>query len=266
MRYLILFAALLMGCWDSGSVMLQEVVMDDTPTRPKVRMVYVGHDEPSVDVLTCIAEDLRALQWQFADEMERHGYGRKTFDVFSDAQGDMIIEWIPPLYPDATYAENTYLLWDEINARLAPMGEWPDQEMGVHEIRLHFVNLDPMPFCGFGARARHSDDGWAYLSWACWGGGEQKVGTSFDHWDCTDYKTDGRQWRSSIVAHELGHAFGLPHDFRSGEYVMSYGHTKIGDNWVFVDHPQSRLSAASAAILNQHRAFGPVQLQIVPGR
>ena len=47
-----------------------------------------------------------------------------------------------------------------------------------------------------------------------------------------------------VVAHELGHAFGLPHDFRDETYVMSYG---IGN----------RLSACSAEFLAVHPYFNP---------
>ena len=38
-----------------------------------------------------------------------------------------------------------------------------------------------------------------------------------------DRKTDDRLRYDKLSAHELGHAFGLAHDFRSGGYIMSYG-------------------------------------------
>ena len=31
------------------------------------------------------------------------------------------------------------------------------------------------------------------------------------------------EWNWFAAAHELGHAFGLHHDFRDNEYIMSYG-------------------------------------------
>ena len=49
------------------------------------------------------------------------------------------------------------------------------------------------------------------------------------------------------LCHELGHAFGLHHDWRDGDYVMSYG---FGS-----DTPQTRLSSGAAMWLSRHPAF-----------
>ena len=47
----------------------------------------------------------------------------------------------------------------------------------------------------------------------------------------------------STIAHELGHTFGLWHDFRDDAYIMSYG----GD--------PDRLSACAAEFLSVHPYF-----------
>ena len=54
-------------------------------------------------------------------------------------------------------------------------------------------------------------------------------------------------WHWTTIAHELGHAFGLQHDFRAGSdiYIMSYG---------LIQH---QLSKCAAEWLNVHRAFNP---------
>ena len=50
-----------------------------------------------------------------------------------------------------------------------------------------------------------------------------------------------------LAAHELGHAFGLQHDFRGGSYLMSYSGIKDG------------ISKCAAEWLDVHRAFNTDQ-------
>lgn len=77
------------------------------------------------------------------------------------------------------------------------------------------------------------------------------VDVSWDAGIATRYNKKGGQAFVSgsmvfiIVAHEFGHAFGLPHDFRDDAYIMSYG-------W-----PTDRLSACSAEFLSVHPYFNP---------
>ena len=58
-----------------------------------------------------------------------------------------------------------------------------------------------------------------------------------------------------LSAHEIGHAFGLHHDFRSGGYIMSYG---AGFNRARRDGPdQDRLSKCNADFLSVDPYFNP---------
>ena len=51
----------------------------------------------------------------------------------------------------------------------------------------------------------------------------------------------------NVLVHELGHAFGLPHDFRSDTYFMSYG------------SQPNQFSEAAAERLDAHRHFNTNQ-------
>ena len=54
------------------------------------------------------------------------------------------------------------------------------------------------------------------------------------------------EWDWFAGAHELGHAFGLHHDFRDDKYIMSYGRA---------DRSSGALSACAAEFLAVHPYF-----------
>ena len=68
-------------------------------------------------------------------------------------------------------------------------------------------------------------------------------------------------------AHELGHAFGLGHDRRNGNYIMSTGVTIRDSKIISATAANSELSSAAAGWLNQHHAFneGTVDMRFEEG-
>ena len=169
----------------------------DRPVRPNV--------DAEIDRL------IKEAQRFYADEMERHGFSRKTFQFEADANGNAVVHHVNGKFPNAHYQQN--LSWDkEINEQVYI------PRKSITAIMIDTVGEGKLPagVCGHG-------------------GGSPYNGGSADIY-CWDW---------SVIAHELGHAFGMGyHDFRSDRYLMSYGYDE-------------ELSPCFAAWLDVHPAFNP---------
>ena len=141
-----------------------------------------------------LLEDARFF---FSEQMQQHGYGRQTFDVETDAQGQIVLHRVKGRFTHEFYGEHEFRLLEELPSHLvednAPLIflEGSDVVGGT---------------CGFG--------GFTYNQLGATG--SIAVVPAFGH--CIDGIS-----KRSYVPHELGHAFGLQHDFRSESYIMSYG-------------------------------------------
>ena len=179
-----------------------------------VRMIYfLPNDRPFQQaVVDSMKVTIRQIQTFYADQMEAHGYGRKTFRFETDAQGDPVVHRVDGQHPDSYYLENRGY-WQESGQKFDTRANnvywmvWDNSIVGV----------------GDGARGR--------------GGGGRDGGSA----------VVSARFGWSLVAHELGHAFGLGHDWRNGNYIMSYG---AHGNW-------NSLSACHAEFLSVHPYFNP---------
>ena len=180
-----------------------------------VRMIYfLPNDRPfRQEVVDSMKVTIRQVQTFFADQMEAHGYGRKTFRFETDAQDDPVVHRVDGQHPDSHYLDNTAnTVYREI-----------EQAFDMRE-NVYFIVIDNSTNW-IGARSVRGV-----------GGPEGKNGGSM--------LVDERfLW--TTVAHELGHAFGLAHDFRDGAYIMSYG------------PGQNRLSMCHAEYLTVDSYFNP---------
>ena len=192
-----------------------------------VRMIYfLPNDRPyRADVVQRMKDDIQLSQTFFAEQMEAHGYGRLTFRFESDLQGEPMVHRVDGQHANSHYLADfddpSTLYWDAVV--LTEVG-------GLFNFfaNIYLVLIDSGRGGGFGASQGK-------------GGGKALV-DDLSPWDA--------------VAHELGHAFGLDHDFREGAYLLSYGPTSPG---------QERLSACHAEYLSVYPYFNPdIPIEIGP--
>ena len=178
-----------------------------------VRMIYfLPNDRPFQQaVVDSMKVTIRQIQTFYVDQMEAHGYGRKTFRFETDAQGDPVVHRVDGQHPDSYYVDGGSY-WQDIRQKFDTRANnvyWTVWDNSIRGIG------------GAGGR----------------GGGGRDGGSA----------TVSERFGWTTVAHELGHAFGLQHDFRDGNYIMSYG-PRSGEH---------QLSACHAEFLSVHPYFDP---------
>ena len=123
--------------------------------------------------------------------MRAHGHGDKTFRFETDAQGEPLVHRVDGSHPDSYYLDSTF------GPVRAEVGQAFDLSQGIY-----FIVVD-----------NSTDRIGKALGSTFWGNRSKNHGIIF--------VPGGFHW--TTAAHELGHAFGLEHDFRDGKYIMSYG-------------------------------------------
>ena len=173
-----------------------------------VRIIYfVPRDRTAqYDIWFKLNSLIRSVQHLFADQLEINGFGRKSFTFETDEFGNTIIHHINGVFNDWYYHSDTYhKIQQELRSQF-------DMTKDVYLIvaELSSQNVETNNTCGVGGSIWLEKElqvkthgGYALIpaSGKCF---DDKVGTY-------------------VTAHELGHAFGLEHDFRDNTYIMSYG-------------------------------------------
>ena len=178
-----------------------------------VRLIYsLPNDRPfREEVVDSMKTVIGQVQTFYAEQMQAHGYGDMTFDIETDAQGEPLVHRVDGQHP-ASHYDNTYgaAMVDETMQAF-------DLDANIYLIVIDNGKDGVGDSAGRGTR-RGKNGGYAW------------VAGNFG-------------WK--LVVHELGHAFGLQHDFRDGAYIMSYG-----PGW-------DGLSACAAEFLAVHPYFNP---------
>ena len=182
-----------------------------------VRMIYfLPNDRPfRADIAQQMKDGIRKIQTFYAGQMEAHGHGKITFHVETDSQGEPIVHRVDGRHPNRRYLDETD------DTVFAEIGERFDFSTNIYLIfidnSINAINIGDNNFAGVGDRGG-KNSGYALIA-----GG----------------------FNRGLVTHELGHAFGLQHDFSSNAYIMSYGRRP------------NRLSSCSAKFLSAHSYFNP---------
>ena len=219
-----------------GTNSSQADAQESNTSRPRVHIYYVGTKTLSAtqDMIQLIEKTVTRAQFFYTLEMIRHGHRGKNFLIQPHPDGKLVREI--SLKHDAQYyvSSGEPTVQSELNDKLGYLSSTKDRK-----IRLFFVDISFLDSIGIRGRA-----------WA-----DAGIGSAYIY---------GRlNWRFSfIVAHELGHAFGLWHDYRNAEYIMSKGRTRINGAVVNVDNSVWRLSPGAARWLSYHPAFNNKETEI----
>ena len=213
-------------------------------SQPSVKLVYfLPNDRPArPDRIAAIRQMIKDTQRFYADEMERHGYGRKTFRVETGSDGKPVVHRFNGRFNEDYYYEplTDYKVWDEVFKRF-------DDSQHIYYIFMDMGRevLDGGNSCGLGGAiffpSNVADPAFSFGS------------VAIRHRDKTPAEellggsamspVSGHCFDIRLITHEFGHAFGLEHDFREGRDTI------IMSGW------GSRLSAAAAEWLSVSRFF-----------
>lgn len=194
----------------------QNIVLERT-----VRVIYFLPSDvapqPDIDVeLDTLIKNVRQL---YANEMKRHGHGRKTFTIETN-NNKAVVHRVNGQFTNTHYHQNTL---DKVKAELAEQFD-ASKNIYLVVIELASESFDDGNTCGTATNV-HGEIGGGYA-----------LIPTVGH--CVAGNLD-----IALAAHELGHNFGLVHDFSSDDYIMSYGHHR------------SVFSACAAEWLSVHRYF-----------
>ena len=182
---------------DDRTIRIQniEAHLQTLQQREMVRLIYfLPSDRPSQqDIDTKMDTLIKDTQQFYTEQMKNHGFEGKTFTFETDATGKAVVHRVNGKFTDGYYHNDTLdKVKGEINERF-------DLSKNLYLIAIDISSeIIDTRWCGRGG-----------FDWS--GGGRAIIPAS------------GHCFNLNVAAHELGHAFGLEHDFRNDAYIMSYG-------------------------------------------
>ena len=185
-----------------------------------VRLFYfLPNDRPyRTEVVDSMKSGILDLQTFFAEQMEAHGHGNTTFKIETNDQGDPVVHRIDGDYAGSHYSSRGYT-------------EGEIQRAFDNSQNIILIIMDVSASSAHGRGTGSKGSGWAMIY---------------------------GEWNWFAAAHELGHSFGLHHDFRDNEYIMSYGRA---------ERASAKLSPCAARFLTANPYFNsdvPLQNESYP--
>ena len=215
-----------------GTVRIWDVTPYSTVNQDMVRIIYfVPSDRRAqMGIWEKLDTLIRDVQRFYADQMEINGFGRKTFTLETDEDGEMLAYRVEGQFRDRYYhTDTTNKIYAEIASQF---------DLGKHvyliaaDISSELIGEEDK--CGVGGGNWYENESLIRAR-----GGYAVIPASGNCFNGAYGRT--------VTAHELGHAFGLEHDFRNDAYIMSYGRTP------------DRLSKCAARWLDANRFFNTDQ-------
>ena len=195
------------------------------PQRYSVRLVYFRPSDRTAqqEIDTKLGRLIKDVQHFYVTQMHRHG--QKTFTFETGADGKPVVHHIDGKFTDAYYQQHTYdRVQKEIEEAFDIVKHVYLVAVDVSSETVESVTQGEV--CGIGGRN--------------WYKAPVGVSSKLDPGGLAVIPASGGCFTVGVTAHELGHVFGLEHDFRNETYLMGYGrHTKLSAdaaNWLSV-HP-----------------------------
>ena len=185
-------------------------------TNGMVRLVYFLPNDRSIrpERVAALRQLIKDAQQFFADQMEHHGFGRKTFTVETDKDGEPVVHHVNGKFTEDYYYEpfSDFKIWPEVNEHFDD-----PQHVYFIAIDLSYEGLNGGTSGGLGGPSFFSFSGGIQGRLRDETQGEEILGgmaiipaSGFEH-------NNPDVHRLVLTNHELGHAFGLDHDFREGQ-------------------------------------------------
>jgi hypothetical protein len=274
----------------SGSLQQRAATPSADAAGYKVRIVYLvpSNRMPQPDAEKILQEYVGTIQGWFGDQMERLGYAPKTFAVETAADGvTPVVHVAYATEPDTFFHVTDYLQrWNLILSAVSNAGfsPWRFGEVLFIVAETHAMQPDGSFVGGFVGGAGTSFSGvsvvtgeflarmklssliddrpYAGLVIPELGPYALVSGISFPSFEGTSVSSVSSSAQGAAL-HELGHAFGLSHDFRNDEnfHGVLMGNGLRGFRGSLFPHryplDDMRLDNAAALTLNYSRFFNP---------